>query len=64
MAPANCRLNLADEETSLIVARLLDAGLEPDLTYALADIDIKLMLFQTTIERAQGLYDFLEAAKK
>lgn len=64
IAPTGCRLDLAKEEASMIVARLLEAGLEPELTFVLADIDLKLYLFQTTIERAQVTYAFLEESKK
>lgn len=62
--PTDCKLTLTDAETSRVVASLLDANLKPDLTYALADIDLKLLLFQATIDRAQSLYDFLEGKKK
>ena len=61
--PETCHPNLTDEQISLTISRLIEADLEQDLGRAVADIDVKLMLFHTVIGRSQNLYDFLEEAK-
>ncbi len=61
--PESCALNLAPEQTAMVVSRLLAADLEPGLTRVLADIEFKLLLIQTVSTRAQGLLDYLEATK-
>lgn len=60
LPPKDCRLSITDEEVRQVVAKLVDADLGPDLTHALADVDLKIILFQTTINRAQKLFDYLE----
>ncbi len=61
--PDRCELNLAPEEIAMVVSRLLDADLEPGLTRVLADIDVKLLLFQSVSTRAQYVYDYIEETK-
>ena len=61
--PDECSLDLSPELTQSAITRLLDADLEPDLTRALADFDLKLQNFQVWRQRAQDLHDYLEEAK-
>jgi hypothetical protein len=61
--PDHCELNLAPGQTAMVVSRLLDADLEPGLTRVLADIDLKLELFQSVSTRAQGIFDYIEETK-
>jgi len=61
--PEKCDLGLSQEQVSATVARLVEANLESDLIRVLSDIDVKLLLFQVVIDRAQELYDFLEKTK-
>lgn len=61
--PELCELNLTPEQVSMVVSRLLDADLEPGLTRVLADIDVKLLLFESVSSRAQNLYDHIEETK-
>lgn len=61
--PELCELNLTPEQTLRVVSRLLDADIEPGLTRVLADIDVKLLLFESVSSRAQNLYDYIEETK-
>ncbi len=61
--PETCNPNLTDEQISSAINRLVEADLEQELGRALADIDVKLLLFHTAIARSQNLYDFLEETK-
>lgn len=63
LAPDHCPLELTDEQLSLAVDKLLNANLGPELTRALATIDLTLLLLQTVTERAQSLYDYLEETR-
>jgi len=47
----------------MVVSRLVDADIGPGLTRVLADIDVKLLLFESVSTRAQNLYDYVEATK-
>jgi hypothetical protein len=61
--PDRCELNLTPEQTAMVVSRLVDADIGPGLTRVLADIDVKLLLFESVSTRAQNLYDYIEATK-
>ena len=63
LVPDSCPLDVSAEKTEFAIQRLLAADLEPDLTRALADFDLKLQLFQVWNERSQKLYDYLETTK-
>lgn len=63
MAPRNCAPEISPELTAIAVEKLLSSDLEPELTRALADFDLKIQLFQIWVDRAQILYDFLEESK-
>jgi hypothetical protein len=58
-----CDLGLTQEQASAIVARLINADLEPDLIRVLSDIDVKIQLFQVLSNRARDLNTFLEKSK-
>ena len=61
--PQECTLDISPDLTTAAIETLLSADLEPDLIRTLADVDLKLQLFQVHIERAQSLYDYLEKSK-
>ena len=62
-APQDCTLDIAPEQTSAAISKLLATDLEPDLTRALADFDLKIQIFRIWEDRAQAFYDYLEDAK-
>ena len=62
-APEKCSLDSSAEEKAAAIRKLLATDLEPDLTRALADFDLKIQIFKLWEDRAQTLYDYLEEIK-
>ena len=62
-APEDCSLNTSPEQKAAAIEKLLATELEPDLTRALADFDLKIQIFRLWEDRAQILYDYLEDKK-
>ena len=63
IVPQECPLDISPDLAAVAIEKILETNLEPDLTRALADFDLKLNIFQVWVERAQDLYDYLEEAK-
>ena len=61
--PQDCALDVSQDRIDMAIEQLLGSNLEPELTRALADYDLKLQVFEVWIGRAQALYDYLETAK-
>ncbi len=63
IVPRDCPLEISAEQVEEAIGKLIAADLEPELTRALADFDLKLQIFQVWIDRAQNLYDYLDETK-